>query len=320
MDAGYELASQVFGPTYAEASAMHATIRSLETLRSLEDVIVLVDGDEVVGFLRILDRVLHSPAGPVQAGGITSVCVAPRLRGQGRGIELMEVALERSKRRGDACSVLFARRAVDGWYPRLGYVGVGAHVRLALLGVAERPQALVASAVPGPDVLDRLARQYEASYSQLYLSFVRSGDWWARLQDQLALKRLELVLVGGDRDPAGYLVRSGGVIIEAAAGEAGREAVRDAAFSCGTLSLPPEHWLMKLARVRDHELSIRYSWSGGHMLRVIDPRTFPSGDGAVMGSALDHAASRQLLLGLAGALDGVERWPGRPAWSLVDEL
>lgn len=324
VDAGYDLASRIFGSSYTEMSSMHSRIRALEPLRSLEDVIVLVDGDDVLGMVRILDRALNVPGGALPAGGITTVCVAERARGERWGIGLMEAALARGVARGDACSVLFARRAVDGWYPRLGYVGIGAHLQLRLLGPAAAvPAVTTRSGVPvDPEVIGLLARAYDASYGGLFLSFLRTPAWWLHLAEHIALKRVELIVVEGGHGLAGYCVRSGGVVIEAAAIDAGREAVRDVAFSSGPLSLPVGHWLMKIARAHDHELSVRYSWSGGHMLRplyahelVPEPTT-----AAASRAPLSHDAARQLLLDLVGATDGSPRWPDAPAWSLVDEF
>lgn len=327
VDAGYELASRVFGPTPEAATAMHERIRSLEPLRSLEDVIVLADGPRVLGFARILDRSLNTPGGVLAAGGITSVCIDPTIRAQGWGLRVMEAAIERSQRRGDICSILFARRAVDGWYPRLGYVGIGAHVSLRVLGT-ERGGIAESAVGEVPDLaqVDRLAGAYRSSYGGLFLSFDRPLEWWACLPEQLALKRsLEFLAVRSGGDVAGYCIRSGGVIVEAAAIQGSEEAVRDFALSHGALALPTGHWLMRAAQGLDHELTVRYSWSGGHMVRVLERDAFLSGLGTIHTpdvelDVTDHGQARALLLWLAGADGGAPRWPDPPAWSLVDEL
>lgn len=323
IEAAYELAARVFGPNYFESADLKRRVRLLEPLRSMHDVIVAVDDDEVVGLVRILDREMEGAEGPLPVGGVTSVCVHPRVRGTGIGVAIMESALERSRDRGDVCSVLFARRALDGWYPRLGYVGVGAHPHLRLqTPSAVRPEV-------GPMRQTRVgvyAGAYRASYGPLNLSFRRGRDWWALLAQQLELKPdLRFEEVTRKTDALGYLVRRGDTVIEAAAVPGGEHAVGGAAFACGALSLPVHHWLLRAARAMDHELTIRYSWDGGHMMRILDPERFVtalqvSRDQVPTGDVRAHDRAREFLLTVAGASGREPLWRDPPAWSLVDEF
>lgn len=324
IDAAYELAARVFGPSYFESADIKRRVRELEPLRSMHDVIVAVDGHEIVGLVRILDRELEGAEGPVPVGGVTSVCVHPRFRGTGTGVAIMESALERSRDRSDVCSVLFARRAVDGWYPRLGYVGVGAHPQLRLI---RHPAAAARAAMPmDPARAAIYARAYQDSYGRLSLSFARGEAWWRSLALQLALKPvLRTTEVAGPNGIAGYLILEGEAVIEAAALDDGHGAVREAAFDHGILRLPVRHWLMHDARSQDHELGVRYSWGGGHMMRILDRDRFAAALGLSAGALPDadtrtHDGSRELLLVVAGAAGRAALWPDPPAWSLVDEF
>ena len=186
VDQAYELAAKIFGPNYFELRDSLSRIRELEPLLSLEDAVVMVDEENVVGFVRILNRAFHSPAGAIQGGGITSVCTHPDFRGKGWGLKIMEAALERSRQRGDVFSILFARRAVDGWYPKLGYVGLGCHVELRL----EHPLPVDSilpfsgSIIRGVErsYLSYYADAYLDSYKDVFLSFHREHKWWDQLE------------------------------------------------------------------------------------------------------------------------------------------
>ena len=217
VDAAYELAARVFGPDYFTARDMKTRIRLLEPVRRFSDVIVAASGGEVVGFVRIVDRAVRLGGKTLTVGGITSVCLRPDFRGQGYGRAIMEEALEASKGRGDALSIAFARRAVDGFYPRLGYLGLGCHPELvAAIAPGAFPLAREVRIEPGLEAgrLDLYAAAYVDSYDRLALSFDRDGDWWTkvelRLASRIAQNGFVTVLVGAR--PAGYFVSHGGQI------------------------------------------------------------------------------------------------------------
>lgn len=75
----------------------------------------LLDGDALVGYLRILDD------GDVARVG--RVVLAPAARGHGGADTLMQAALDEV---GDAPSVLDAQAPLAGWYARFGYAACGA--------------------------------------------------------------------------------------------------------------------------------------------------------------------------------------------------
>lgn len=363
VDEAYELASKVFGPNYFEAREIKAHTRALEPLRSLEDAVVVVSGEEIVGFVRIVDRQFYSPAGILKAGGITSVCIHPEWRGQGWGIRVTEAALQRSEQRGDAFSILFARRAVDGWYPKFGYVGIGCHLEMRIekpfVGGALLP-SFTGSTQGGivESYLDTYADAYTDSYQDLFLSFCRDKDWWQNLEQRLARrvdpKDFINVMVGGS--PIGYFMLKEGRVIEAASLRQHR-----ADFVAGLvefciasnserliLALPSSHWCVELLRGMNHTLSVRYSWDGGHMVRILNKGVFKEivmrSVGREFREAIDrlfkqysvseHESARRLLLALVGAWAttgnadasadlvgiGTDLLPMLPAWSIIDEL
>lgn len=348
VDAAYELAARVFGPNYFEACSMKRRIRRLEPLRDLRDILVVARGSEVVGMARVLDRQLHSTAGLVEVGGVTSVCIHPNFRGQGWGLRLMEAAIRRSYERGDVLSVLFARRAVDGWYPRLGYVGIGGHVEMAVEGFADFAAGFAGGLRSGAvgEWAEFYMRAYSDSYRNLPLSFYRDKSWWEKLDGWLEGKIAQdgFVNVTSKGECVGYFALRRGQVVEAAACEqTGGEFIagmlrffldRGEARIC--LALPLQHGCVRQLRCFNHTLSVRYSWDGGHMSRVIQPEkawAALGGQGAAPvamdeSNGLRHEDARKMLLGTIGLREGAlsplpagdSQWPGLPVWSVIDEL
>ena len=362
MDGAYDLAAKIFGPNYYEASAAFAQTRVLEPLQSLEDAVVAVRGQEVVGFVRILDRQMYSPAGMVKVEGITTVCIHPELRGSGWGLSIMEAALQRSRVRGDALSILFARWAADGWYAKLGYVGIGCHpeMRTEASSAAQAFDSFNGTFKTGivTSYLDTYAKSYEDSYSGLFLSFHRSDDWWRNLEQRLAHRvdwgKLVNVIVGGN--PIGYFMLSAGRVIEAGSLHAFREEFLSAlvSFFAGrsgdgpVLALPCGHWCVNSLRRANHTMSVRFSWDGGHMVRIINKDVFR--EMAIQSVDFNrrrlvdhtfgrydvsiHAEARHLMLAMCGAIPINEGStsepeytgsdpaliPMLPTWSVVDGL
>lgn len=345
VDAAYELGARIFGPSYFAARAQKELMRSLNPLADLQDVLLLIRGGDVVGSALILDRKLNTPTGPISAGGVTSVCVHPELRGRGFGVALMEAVLERQRERGDVCSILFARRAVDGWYPRLGYVGIGVHPEMRMR-ITVPPGEVVASMTDGlvGNALEDWAEAYDSSYAGIPLSFHRDVTWWERVPERLRLRGLatglRVIRMGGRA--IGYVVTRGSDILEAACADRHRHGFIDALTDWlvrvgdATLRLPTAHWCVRTLREHEHTLSVRFSWEGGHMVRILDGERFisavvpgaPKPAVAGHGDLRDHAVARSLLRELAGAAASSADLAGSdgahlralPAWSPLDEL
>lgn len=284
----YELAAKIYGPNYFDAQFNLTRVRDLEPLQNLEDLIVIADNHQILGMVRILDRELYSPAGIIKAGGITSVCVHPTLRGQGWGLRIMETALTRSSKRGDSISVLFARRAVDDWYPKLGYVGIGCHPELTLdESSASRlfppSQASFRTGVVSENIAI-YEQAYQSTYEKLFLSMMRTKKWWQTLDQRLAGRVVlsDFINVEIENSLIGYFILKEGRVIEAASLPKQQEELTSALmhyfFQQGEkdpiLSLPTNHWCVDRLAVANHTLSVRYSWNGGHMARILDKEIF----------------------------------------------
>lgn len=80
---------------------------------------VAVDGDHVVGYVRIFARTMLVRGRPVKAGGIGSVATHPDARRDGIATALLRDAIEQMRRAGMQASFLFT--GIPGFYERLGW-------------------------------------------------------------------------------------------------------------------------------------------------------------------------------------------------------
>ncbi len=347
----YELAARLFGPNSVEASRTLRAQLTLEPVTELQDVVVAASGRELVGMVRLVDRRLLLQGRPIPTAGVTSVCVHPDFRDQGIGRRLMEAALERVWRRRDALSVLFARRASDGFYPKFGYVGVGCHPQLSI-----EPRDVNAVKTRAPHVrctrgplraqLPRYASLYNEAYGQVTLAFHRDTAWWRAFmaRSHLHLLRVDFVNVWFDSTLIGYCVFHEETVVEASYAPGQQDAfchglvTTAAAYGHGGVraALPLDHPLMGRLRSLSHVMCVRLSWEGGHMARIIDLARL----GEIVGQdrvverndVRRHEDAQVVLLRLAGVNGGMSSrrlgegvgspplFPVLPTWSIVDEF
>lgn len=239
----------------------------------VDDVVVAVDGDDVIGTIRLADRTISRADVAFATTFLGYVCVDPRRRGEGAAGRMVTHALEAARARGSILGMVIARRAVDGWYPRYGVHGVAAYPRAV---VRPRGGGAGVELLPAPDgVLGAWAAQqaavYRATFGWVERDLVASALAEHRLRNDGVI---EEVHAGGRCH--GYVARSGstvheivvpdiegGAVVDAIAARAGADAVK--------LLVAPEHPI--LASLRDHDvtMSIRRCAWGGQMTAIVDP-------------------------------------------------
>lgn len=319
VDAAMDLAARVFGPSYFEAREHKAIVlRDIEPLAGPESIVIALDAGVIVGLIRLVDRRLRFGRDVFGVTGITSVAVDPSCRNRGVGGALMRVAMREGRERGDDVSVLFARRAVDGWYPKFDFLGIGQHVEMQVAATGttgNRSGGRWSAGVRG-NVLPSLASLYEASYRALPGNFVRPADWWKRFAARLRRRHgaevltlstrqgglIAYAIVEGDRVvEAGVKPRDAALTATALLDEIRRRGVTDAVFA-----LHPSHPLMAPLFEMNHTLSVRRAFDGGHMAAALTSR----------------AATRLRAHGIATRLTSadsgnIQAWP---VWSPMDEF
>jgi len=278
--AALELAARVHGPDHDEAKCrLDHIVQECESF-SQENVVVVLDTDTVVGTLLMIPKKLRVCGVESPVLGIAYVSMDFGHRGRGLGRELMTGAVEAMHGRGMPFSALIARRAVDGFYSKFGYVGTGVFTTFQFpLLDPERSLDQSFAFSGSADSLDDYAQAYESTYVDVPMAWVRDAEWWRQLDVILSFRGVEFLDVRADSEFIGYVVVADDSIVEAAGPRGGEKVLCDAmlelvarrGWSELTLRVPSAHPCVDLLMRRNHTKSFRRPWDGGHMVRILDP-------------------------------------------------
>jgi len=260
-------------------------------LNSIEpsDVLVLTDEREnITGTLTIVKRKVKLLGQKVDVAGLAFVCVHPDYQGAGLGRALMDCAVEELKKRKEALSILIARRAVDGFYPKFGYLGTGCFTELIINrdAFADTARLNGVELIAGPVKTEahRYMRLYNGVYANLPFSFVRGIQWWenAHLWLQYKIMPAQFVNVFYRGDLTGYFIYKDNTVIEAACAMPGMDIFCNALMGFAhAMELPEIIFTMSAKHIcsqrlqrLNHTLRQRRAWDGGHMVRIMDRDKF----------------------------------------------
>jgi len=287
VDEAYDLAAKVFGPSYPEAVERLTRIRSYEGLEMPSDVVVARAERKIVGMAHVLPRPVYIDGRQVSAWGIGHVCVHPSYQGYGYGRGLVLRAIQKIREHAGVLAIVIARRKVDGFYPKYGFVGVDAFLEMAVacksVTVPLRRRIRYRVNVLTDRLVD-YAKAYAETYSNLPFAFCRAAHWWTHLESRLQAvsPEMECVNVYLENRWLGYFILHRGVVIEAASDTRHIESFAQAVVHHvrrthgGTvrLALTLLHPCIEYLRNFVHTINLRFAWNGGHMIRVLDKRKF----------------------------------------------
>lgn len=280
----YDVAAKVFGPNYSQRKAH---ILATDNVSSPADVIIALDNSKIIGMLRIVKRQNYFLGTLLKSAGITNVCVMPHYQGYGIGRGLVELSLERIKKERFDISVVIARKAVDGFYFKYGYVGTGLFSEMILNTDVCRENAgkYKSSLETGvkKKYLERYAEIYARSYGNMPLAFFRPLEWWYDIKQKTKykIKQDEFINVKDKNLLIGYFIYHDGKIIEAACFPKSNAKfcdailqylcfVRKGTFPELSMAFSIEHFCAKHYAKLNNTIKIRRVWNGGHMLRIIN--------------------------------------------------
>lgn len=276
LDEVIEFVSRVFGPNYYEASIIQRQIIENEPSRSPENFVIAHSHDgELIGVVRIVQRNMLLGGVELRVGGISSVGVRPDWRRRGVASELMSRALEAITSRGMDLSILYGRRAVDGFYSRFGYFGIGRYIDLQLLSYPESEISL--RAVPFERGKQELCMKlYEESYHGLSGSVARDTRVWdfliMRIEKGIGAMRGLMIVKRGT--VIGYLVSASQQLIEIALPQQFFPGVQILlrGLDVRSISIHPRHPYSIYSRTRMNTIQEeRFALDGGYMGRILNP-------------------------------------------------
>lgn len=237
----------------------------------------------LIGLVRIVDRQLRIGGALLNVGGISSVSVLPEWRKKGVCSLLMKKAHALMKKREKDIAVLYGRRAMDGFYTRYGYYGIGRYIDLEVSIPQEYQERLKRAYFKGTkEQVRSVMRFYEGTYSSLTGSIVRTPKIWQYLFAQIKGSggKLRLFLFFTGKIPAGYCLIREDKIIELALLE---KHYKDflgflKSSKISVLSIHPLHPFFRYCRSQINKtiLKERLALNGGYMARLVNPESFIS--------------------------------------------
>ncbi len=270
--------SKAFGPDYFSARYYKTRLFAVEPSFRPENLVsARVDGHRLAGLLRIVERELLIDGIPLKTGFITSVAVHPDQRGQGLGSAIVRYALDLLVARGFDLAGVHGRRAVDGFYPKFGFVHVGRYLDLEIISQVNPTEGIETIPI-GPEDIPLITQYYQDTYSPLTGSIQRDKGVWRFLLAKVDNSGDTCRLLGLQRDESliGYIATMGADLIEAAVGEEYISQLPGVLVQLGLkrMCIHPRHPLfIHCRRHYSTLLQERFALDGGYMAKLLSPRS-----------------------------------------------
>lgn len=266
--------SKIYGPNYYDSYSIQKTTISNEPSTSPDNFILARSpkGD-LIGIVRIVERNISLGMTVLSAGCISSVGVEPEWRGQGVASNLMNTAMKVMKSRGMDISVLYGRRAVDGFYTRFGYYGIGRYIDLEILSpVASRTSM---QAVPWEkNNIEACMGFYGKAYGGLAGSVMRDLPIWKYLfsRQEKGVGKEKLLICQLNKKNIGYLVTANHKLIEMSLPPDDFQMFFGllSGLDIKLISIHPRHSFYIYCRTHMHTIQKeRFALEGGYMGRIV---------------------------------------------------
>ncbi len=276
--------AKIFESYNKNARRVFDTMFDYEPSLSAENFIIARNSQgALIGLVRIVDRQILIGGTLLNVGGISSVSVLPEWRQKGVCSLLMKKAHVLMKERGKDIAVLYGRRAMDGFYTRYGYYGIGLYIDLEVnVPQCGRGKLRSVSFKETKEQVQSVMKFYKKEYYPLSGSIIRSPRIWEYLFAQIkeSSGKLKLFLFFDGNRPAGYcLIREDKIIELSLLEKYYADFLGVLKFlKIGVLSIHPRHPFLKYCRSR---ISItifkeRFALNGGYMARLINQDSFIS--------------------------------------------
>lgn len=272
------LASGVFGPLGGLSGDEATTFKEWmwnEPGYNRDNLLVLSPkSGEICGMVRLLPRVLRRGRQAFSGVLLSSVCIAPAWRGRGLSRLLMDEALLHAQKAGHTLAILFARRVVDGYYPRFDFWGISAYnsVLFAKSSLQEKGKSVTIYPARKNDI-SLCATLHEECYGTSFGFVERSLKYWMFHLQRFRRQGGELLMFIQEGRPLGYALSQGGILCELGLREPQKASDILAAFPFGgenaQCRLPATHPVLPYLHELDVTLTHRHCSYGGHMVAVL---------------------------------------------------
>lgn len=267
--------SRIFGPNYYDALLVQGAILDAEPSTSPRNFILARSAEgELIGVVRIVERNILLDGAVLATGCISSVGVKPEWRVQGVASRMMNIAIEAMTSRGMDISVLYSRRAVDGFYPRFGFYGIGRYFDLEIISTPHSD--IYINTIPFMrENLEMCLELYNKIYSGLTGSVLRDLHIWEFLCMRVEKKigGFKVFICLENQEIIGYLVMFENKLIEISIPSRIFPAIPGllSKLNIQSISLHPRHPFYIYCRTRMNTIQKeRSALDGGYMARILN--------------------------------------------------
>ena len=283
-DMAYRLALRVFkAQTAMEDYAEHKSfVWEADPSFSKENILQACIGDELVGLIRLVPRILCRGEETYSVAGISSVCIAPEWQGKGLSNGLMQQSLEICRSRDYDISFLFARRAADHYYTRFGFYGIASYAKVFIKRPADIQPSKQFSLVAADSSLSLLYQTvYENCYQNCFGRIDRSKTYWKFLLTAISKRKdLRFLTIYFNGTAVGYVLAGETKILEIAVNDSisgidlihflmNENLVPDTDNKL-EIEILPQHGLIPSLRNLDIVFQYRECTYGGHMAKILN--------------------------------------------------
>ncbi len=285
LDQAYDLFARAFPPSYFEARSFFDFLRANEPpVPAGNHLLAWMADDTLAGAIRVVDRTCLIDQVEFSTAGLSFYAVAAEYQTSDCAPRLIEALFAFVQAGGYDLSMGVARKVMDGYWSRFGYIGFGGFHTLTTSSKALRSvgasSGIALELVEAGKHVD-LASLHAATYSSLSGAFVRDPVYWRWWNSRLRRRRdLSLSVFTAADEIVGYVAQHGATVIEMAArherlanclAAMGRSTSRDVVFN-----LPPNHPAAVLLHRTNHSASSRRAWNGAFIAKVTDRDRFLS--------------------------------------------
>ena len=278
LESVYELFARSFGPDYFSARENFQFLLENEPYAPLQNHLIVKEANnEVVGALRLVDRLLMFGPIMLRAGGMSLFAVNPQFWYKGIAHSIQKAFLEWADNTFDI-TFGFARRRMDGYWSRFGYIG---YTSFALLTVDTK----TVPADDGECNLVNFSDTHLPDYQQYYLDSYQNVFGSVHRDDALwnyYLKKINhyglgtlYSFKGQNNRLVGYALVKENTVLDIAGDSATFPGMVKALVAklgktaqAVDFNLSPAHPFFKFLLRFNHTYTIRRVWNGGHIART----------------------------------------------------
>jgi len=281
LEKALHLAAVVFRPNEKIGAALcrKRLIMSVDENLTCNDVVILVIDERVVATCFLIERQLIRGDQKLASVFLSSICVDQEFRGRGLSKMLIDTALAVCHEREYALAFVIARRSVDYFYTQFGFYGISQYAKAEVYWPEARINAGIKFEKTSLQHLDSLQEAYQSTYLTLNGAFVRKASFWLSILDRCNAGDVTLEICKVEGRGVAYVASLDGQVLEMACTNHSlwtslvETLVAKSSGHTLTINCSPEHPVVRALTNIDVTISRRQCLFGGHMVKILSPKT-----------------------------------------------